>query len=161
MAHTRTRRLFKRKLHLHSYIYMDKTSPGRTKRFFLVIAAPLCCQAFLALRLVYAYVLSDPNPSLHSFPATLTSLVPRHTLLALSQLLQTSLVPSHTDFTCSQAGLADTYVRTRYARTHARSARVRQCSRHHDSWGSLRLAPITKIGFSLLGAHRHRLVRKL
>ncbi len=97
MAHTSTRRLFKRKLHLHGYMYMDKASQGRTKRFFLVIAAPLCCQAFLAL-----------------------SLCVSATLLALSQLVQTSLVPSHTDSTRSQAGLADTYVRT-YAGTQART----------------------------------------
>ncbi len=64
------------------------------------------------------------SPSMRSFSATRTPSMehaadidsfPGRPLLALSQLLQTSLVPG------SQAGLADTQVRT-HARTHGKSA---------------------------------------
>ncbi len=133
MAHTRTRRLFKRKLHLHSYMYMDKTSQGRNASSCMMIAAPLRCQAFLALR----------SPSIRSFSATRTSdcnrsqphwlhSFPGRLLLALSQLLQTSLVPRQTSPTRTHAG---THARM-YARMYAR-----KCSRHHDSLGLAQARP--------------------
>ncbi len=108
MAHTRTRRLLKCKLH---YMYMVKTS-----------------QRWNA-------------SSWWSLPATLPGvLVPLCSFSVTHQTPDcTCSQPSHPDFTHSQAGLADTHIRT-HARTHT-------CT--HTSavdimtpWGSLRLAPI-------------------
>ncbi len=84
-----------------SYLYVHGQNFSGTKRFFLMITAPLCCQAFLGLRLCARsqrhepqtalvpsyidftrsqtglYLLSVSYYRLHSFPAALTSLVPR------------------------------------------------------------------------------------
>ncbi len=97
-----------------------------------------CCQAFLALRLCAR----SQRPALHSYSSMHGPqphrLVPRQA--------STRSQPVITDFTRSQAGLADTQVRGTQVRTHARA-------RTHDSLGpkspsappgggSLRLAPI-------------------
>ncbi len=77
MAHTRTWRLFKHKLHHHSYMYMDKTTQGRNASSWWSLPR---CAARCSWLSVYALILSDPNPRQHLFPATLTSLVPRQAL---------------------------------------------------------------------------------
>ncbi len=84
MAHTRTRRLFKRKLHLHSYMYMDKTSQGRNASSWWSLPRALCCQAFLALRLCARSHRPEPQ----------TALVPSQA--------STRSQPVITDFTRSQ-----------------------------------------------------------
>ncbi len=102
---------------------------GRCPAVLTGVLGSLSMRSFSATR-TPDWTRSQPH-WLHSFPGK--------PLLALSQLLQTSLVTSHTDFTRSQAGLADTYAGT-HVRTHTRT-HARKCSRHHDPLGLAQARP--------------------